>query len=191
MLANMLILFDAEAYNRYSHALISNPLIYVAEAGLVVLLATHVILTIQLTLRNNAAKPVNYKVAAAGAKKTSMISKTMKYQGALILAFIILHLITFKFGTWYDVTYKDGTTMRDLHRLVIEVFQDPAYVAGYIVVLLLVGFHLKHGVASAFDSLGVSNEKTRPLLKAGAVFYALIVAGGFISQPIYVYFFAG
>ena len=39
--ANLLVLFDQEAFNHYSHQLISNPLIYIAELGLLVLFVAH------------------------------------------------------------------------------------------------------------------------------------------------------
>ena len=71
----------------------------------------------------------------------------------------ILHLITFKFGTLYTATYGDAE-IRDLHRLVIEVFQSPIYVAWYILSLIALGVHLSHGVASAFKTLGFFNKSS-------------------------------
>ena len=111
----------------------------------------------------------------------------MAYTGSLILVFIILHIITFKYGTHYDATYG-GVVMRDLHRLIIEVFQQTEYVAWYLLCLVLLAFHLSHGFASSFQSLGFRHPKYSQPLKCLSVIYAVIVAVGFISQPLYVYF---
>ena len=114
----------------------------------------------------------------------------MGIQGSVILAFIIIHLATFKYGTYYETTVN-GVVMRDLTRLVFEVFQSPVYLAWYLVALVLLGFHLRHGVGSVFQSFGWMNGRYQPALRKASLFYALVVAAGFISQPLYVYFIAG
>ncbi len=188
MLGNMLILAGPQAYNEYAHKLVSNPLIYVAEAGLVGIFLVHLFLALRVTLLNYAARDSRYAVMSSGAKRTEWTQRTMWAQGLLIAVFVILHLITFKYGNYYSVNYGQGE-IRDLHRLVIEVFKEPGYVAWYIVALIALGFHLKHGVASALQSIGVHHPRYRCLIKMLGVGYALVVALGFISQPIYVYFF--
>jgi succinate dehydrogenase / fumarate reductase, cytochrome b subunit len=186
MAGNMLILVSAEMYNKYGHAIVSNkPLLYVAETVLLAALLGHVILGVLLTLENRRAKPQKYAVLASGEKRTTLASRTMAYQGSIILFFIIYHLITFKYGTEYLVTY-DGVEMRDLHRLIIEVFQQPMYVVGYVFCLLLLGWHLSHGVSSIFQTLGFNHPKYNAKIKWIGCIYAIVVALGFISQPLYV-----
>jgi succinate dehydrogenase / fumarate reductase cytochrome b subunit len=102
------------------------------------------------------------------------------------LAFIILHLITFKYGTEYN-TVVNGVPMRDLHKLVLEVFQQPGYVAWYVVSLVLLMFHLSHGAHSIFQSFGILERKMQKSLKKFAWLYAVVVVGGFLSQPLYVF----
>ena len=186
MAGNMLILVSAEIYNRYAHAIVSNkPLLYVTEAILIGALLVHVGVAIKLVLENRRAKPQKYAVAAVGDKRATLASRTMAFQGSILLFFIIYHLITFKYGTEYIVSYN-GIEMRDLHRLVIEIFQQPLYVVGYIVCLLLLGWHLSHGVSSVFQSLGLNHPKYYRKIKWVGCIYALVVAAGFISQPLYV-----
>jgi succinate dehydrogenase / fumarate reductase, cytochrome b subunit len=186
MAGNMLILISAELYNKYGHAIVSNkPLLYTAETVLVLAILVHAIVGITLALENRKAKPLKYAVAATGEKRTTLASRTMAFHGSVILFFIIYHLITFKYGTEYLVTY-DGVEMRDLHRLVLEVFQQPAYVIGYIVCLLLLGWHLSHGVSSVFQTLGLNHPRYQSKVKWMACVYAFVVAAGFISQPLYV-----
>lgn len=187
MAANMLILFDAEAYNKYSHALITNPLIYIAEAGLVATLLAHIVNGIWVTIENRRARPTKYAMTSNGQKAPRFQSRWMAFHGILLAVFIVYHLVTFKFGPVYYVTY-DGVQMRDLHRLVLEVFQDPAYVIFYAVCLVAVGFHLSHGLYSSFATLGLYHPKFSPALNKFGYMYGAVVAAGFLSQPIYVFF---
>ena len=96
MLGNLLIFVGPRAYNEYSHALTSNELIYLAEAGLVLFFLVHVIFSLALQLRNWAARPQGYAVKSNGPKGTSPVKRSLWAQGIIILVFIILHLVTFK-----------------------------------------------------------------------------------------------
>ena len=147
-------------------------------------------MAIWLTLGNRASRPQRYAVAAKGEKKSALNSLTMGVQGSVVLIFIILHIATFKYGTEYETTVH-GIQMRDIFRLVIEIFHPPGYVIWYIVALIILGFHLTHGMKSVFQSVGLWNSSYKPLVKSIAWFYGVVVALGFIAQPIYVYFFAG
>lgn len=190
MLGNMLILVSADLYNAYGHAIVSNKIIlYGAESVLVLGLLVHIATAISLTLQNRAARgETRYAMTPNGAKGSSAASKTMAIQGSIILAFIIIHLASFKYGTYYE-TIVDGVKMRDLHKLVIELFQKPGYVLWYVVSLVLLMFHLSHGVQSIFQSFGVLQRKMQKQLPKLAWTYALVVTLGFLSQPIYVFLF--
>lgn len=189
MAGNLLIFAGAEAFNKYGHAIVSNkPLLYGTEAFLIVCLLTHVLLGVNLTMKNKAAKPKKYAVAPKEQKKGKWSSSFMAVQGSLILAFIIYHIMTFKYGTVYWVEY-DGVRMRDLFKLVQESFQDPLYVGVYLVSLSLLGIHLSHGASSIFQSLGFNHPRYTPMIKKLGMAYAVIVAGGFLSQPIYLFLF--
>lgn len=188
MAGNMLIWYSAEAFNKYGHAIVSNkPLLYTAEVVLLLSIIGHVVIGIWLTIENRKAAPQKYAVAATPQKRARFGSKTMAYQGTIILFFIIYHLITFKYGAYYTVTY-DGVEMRDLARLMVEVFQQPGYVVGYIVCLILLGIHLSHGASSVLQTLGLGNPRYKNFVQTAAWFYAIVVAAGFISQPLYVFF---
>lgn len=186
MAGNLLILVGPEAYNRYGHAIVSNPLIYLAEAGLVLFLLAHTVNGIRLTIENRCARPEKYAMPTNGTKAARFQSKFMIFHGSLILVFVIWHLITFKYGPHYSVNYG-GVEMRDLHKLVIEVFQNPVYVAGYLVCLLGVALHLSHGFYSSFASLGFYHPRYSPMLNKAGYFYAAVVGAGFIVQPLYVF----
>lgn len=187
MLGNLLILVGPRAYNEYSHALVSNPLIYAAEVGLLVFFLGHVIVAMTLQKRNWRSREVKYAVSASGDKATSPAKKSLWAQGMIILIFIVLHLITMKYGEYYTVNYGNGE-IRDLHRLVVDVFHQPGYVIWYVICLVLLGIHLSHGVASSFQTLGFNHPKYTPKIKLGSCLFAAVVTVGFVVQPIYVYF---
>lgn len=191
MAGNMLILVSPDLYNAYGHAIVSNkPLLYGAESVLVLALIVHVTTAISLTIENRKAKGSRYAVSASGEKASTLASRTMGMQGSVVLAFIILHLATFKYGTHYD-TVVNGVQMRDLHRLIVEVFQQPGYVLWYVVALILLMFHLSHGASSIFQSFGFLERKMQKGLRKFAWTYAIIVVAGFLSQPAYVYLLRG
>jgi succinate dehydrogenase / fumarate reductase cytochrome b subunit len=189
MAGNMLIFVGPEAYNRYAHALTANPAIYAIEAFLLIALLIHAGLALSLKVRNVVSKPTQYAVTPQTPKGAPVSSKTMAYTGSLVLAFIIWHLITFKFGPMYTVEY-DGQTIRDLYTLVIEKFSEPFYAFSYAVIMVLIGVHLYHGVKSIFQTLGMNHPKYNNFFKYFGYTYAIVVAAGFISQPLFVYFFA-
>lgn len=185
---NLLLLSGPDAFNQYSHALISNPLIYLAEAGLAAIFLLHVWKAVRNFGRNAGARPARYAVKkpAGHTSRKTLSSSTMIVSGTTILVFLILHLKTFKFGAWYD-SAEPG--VRDIYRLTIEVFQQPAYVIWYVIAMVLVGMHLRHGITSALQSLGaIPAGLTRTVLAAGAI-VAAIIAGGFAFIPVWVYLF--
>jgi succinate dehydrogenase / fumarate reductase cytochrome b subunit len=191
MAGNMLVFKGAEAYNHYGHMMTSSPVYPVLGPGLMGLFLLHAFMGILLFAQNKAARGgagSGYAMAASQQKDYSLATKTIMATGALLLFFIVTHLASFKYGEHYTVTY-DGVEMRDLFRLMVEKFSHVGFVAFYVLSLVLLAFHLSHGFSSAFQSLGLNHPKYRPLIKCGGVAYAVIVAAGFISQPIYLLFF--
>ena len=185
---NLLILTGPEAFNAYSHKLISNPLIYVAEAGLALLFGVHIWKTVGNYVRNRGARPVAYEVKTpAGHTSRKTLSSTwMIVSGTTILVFLVLHIKTLKFGAYY-ASAEPG--VRDIYRLTVETFNKPGYVIWYVVAMVLVGMHLRHGITSALQSLGAIPEgMKRKVLVAGAVI-AVLIAGGFALIPVWVYLF--
>lgn len=185
---NLLALLGPAEYNAYAHALISNPLLIPVEIGLIAILVMHMGTAISVVVRGRQARPDRYAVKkwAGGPSRKTVSSTTMIVTGSLILVFLLLHLRTFKYGPYYE----DSTTgFRDLHRLMVEVFQNPGYVVFYVVCMVLVGMHLRHGISSAFQSLGLMPRSwTARILRAGATL-AIIVGAGFALIPVYIYFF--
>jgi len=182
---NLILFAGREPFNAYSHKLITNPLIYLAEIGLLVLFVAHFVSGILVTLGNRAARPARYVVkrGAGGASHRSLSSASMILSGIFVLAFVPLHLWTFKYGPQYVAS--GDPAVRDLYRLVIEEFHEPLEVAWYVGAMLVIGMHLWHGFGSGFESLGVSGGSG--LRRVGQVL-AIGITVGFIVVPIAVYF---
>jgi succinate dehydrogenase / fumarate reductase, cytochrome b subunit len=186
---NLLFLAGPATFNEYSHKLVSNPLVYVAEVGLVVIFVLHVIKTARLYFGAKEARPVAYamKERAGGPSRKNVASSTMIFTGTLVLIFLVLHLRAFKFGTWYE----GAGGVRDLYRLQVEIFSNPLYVAWYMLAMVFVGFHLWHGVASAVQSLGWDHPKYTPKVLVIGRVLAVLIAGGFFFLPLYTYLLGG
>ncbi len=185
MAGNMLMFVSPDAYNTYGHNLVSGNIIYFIEGLLILALLTHVGLAVNLTLENRRARTSRYAVLGGKEKGSRWASRTMALHGTIILIFLVSHLITFKFGAYYETTV-DGVVMRDLFRLMIEIFTQPIYFAWYAISLVLLGFHLSHGVGSVFQSFGLLHPSYQPLIKTISWVYASVVVLGFLSQPIAV-----
>jgi succinate dehydrogenase / fumarate reductase cytochrome b subunit len=185
---NALILAGPEIFNEYSHRLISNPLILPIEIGLLLVFVLHVYKTARNWGSNRSARPVQYarKELAGRTSRKSIASSTMIGSGVLTALFVIIHVKQFRFGTWYQTVSDDP--IRDLYRTEVEVFNQPLWVAFYVICTLIVGLHLRHGIASAFQSIGLDHPRyTRRLTMIGAAL-ALIIGGGLALIPIWVYF---
>ncbi len=188
MAGNMLILKGAESYNFYAHALITNPFLPVAEIGLLLTALVHVYFALTLARANRVSKGIKpYRTPTKDeCDRASFASRSMVYTGMLTLVFLVLHLITFKYGAHYTAVYG-GVEMRDLHRLVVERFKEPLYVAYYLFSLLVLLVHLGHGLSGFVQSIGLGSVRNGCLKKAGYA-AALVIILGFMSQPLYIMF---
>jgi succinate dehydrogenase / fumarate reductase cytochrome b subunit len=185
---NLLLFLGPASYNEHAHALISNPLIIPAELGLVALFLTHIVKAVANYGKNRNARPTGYgvKKGAGGPSRKSLGSTTMIWTGLATLLFVVIHLKTFKYGPFY--VSAETPAERDLFRLLIEVFKQPLYVGAYVVSMVLLGLHLRHGISSSMQSLGIMPEsKTAAVLRAGLVL-AVVIAGLFAVIPVVIYF---
>ena len=185
---NLTLLGGAGPFNAYTEKLAAfGPLLWVAEAGLVAIFLVHVVKTLATYRRNSSARPQAYqdKQWAGHTSRKTWSSTTMALTGLFILFFVVTHIRTFKFGAWY---VDPATGHRDLYRLVAEIYQNPLYVAFYVVAMGLIGMHLNHGISSATQSLGLSNPRTGRTLVLGGRLLAVLIAVGFAALPLYMYF---
>src|SRR3954469_23240819 len=183
---NLMVFAGQETFNHYAHALISNPLVIPAEIVLALIFILHIAKTLLMWTKNQAARPVAYeqKSWAGYTSRKSLASSTMIWTGGTILVFVIVHVAQIKYGAWYQI---GDPPMRDLYRTEVEVFSSPVWVAIYVVCMVLIGFHLRHGISSAFQSVGADHPVyTKRLVVLGTTL-AILIGGGFAVIPLWVY----
>ena len=181
---NLTLFFGENAFNTYVSTLeIVKPVVRVIEIILALIFLFHIFYGIRLYIENKKASPKKYKVNASSENST-FYSRTMFISGSIVLIFLVMHLSTlwyaFNFGTHSEHSY---------YGIVVEWFSYPVYSLFYVLAMILLGFHLNHGFQSAFQTFGWNHKKYTPLIKKLGTVYALIMAVGFSSIPLYFLFF--
>lgn len=190
LLGNLLILSDREAYNQLGHWLENlNFLFYGVELILLILFVFHVVVGIAIRHQAKRSRPLAYnQIKSIGTpSKQSLSSRSMAITGVIVLGFLVWHLASFKFGTYY-LTTVNGVPMRDLSRLVIEKFHNPIYTFGYIIAIALLGLHLRHGFWSTWQSLGILEGRNSSWVYQMSFLFAVLITVGFSLIPLAIYF---
>ena len=188
MLGNLFILSGPEAYNKYAYKLHQIPGFIVLELGLLGFFVGHILLSLLLQIRNrNARGSASYKKTSKGVKKTNLVHHFLWVQGALLMVFLVVHLLSFKFGTYYE-TQIDGKTVKDVYRLVVEGFKKPAYTFGYSFILLILSVHILRGFPASFKTLGLSHPTYISWIETFSWVFTAIITFGFLAPIWYIYF---
>ena len=109
----------------------------------------------------------------------------MILSGIVVFAFVLIHLYQFKYGPEYLVAQAEpgGEAIRDLYRLEVEVFSNALNVVFYLFCMVVIGGHLWHGIASAFESLGATHPRYTPWVLGAGKMLAFLIAMGFLVIP--------
>lgn len=185
MLGNLQVYLGPEAINSYAAFLKSKPgLLWGARLGLLAMLITHIWGISRLSLRNQDARPQAYTLQKPVASTFS--SRTMLPTGAILLAFVVYHLLHFTVGATHPQQFHltDELGRHDVYSMMVLGFQQPLVSIAYIVAMAFLGLHLGHGIASIFHSMGWSRPKTAPMLELAGRVVALLLVIGNISIPI-------
>ena len=174
LINNLMLFAGQENFNNMVHFLESiKPLIRIMEFGLLLLLLLHTINAIKLTLNN---QKLNHKTIGQPEIQTSTInSRTMAISGSIILIFLFLHLGYI----WFTYQTHDMATNETYYNVLLRsnfgyLNHTPTAIF-YIIAILSIGFHLKHGFQSALKTFGVVNYKLFNYL--GVFFWGLIPFG--------------
>jgi len=174
LLGNSISFAGREAFNSYAEKLHSvGGFIYLFELGLLALFLIHIITGIILYIENLQARPSRYSVNSSEGGR-SLGSLTMPYTGAIILIFIIVHLINFHFT-------DKSMLVADLVR---ELLSKPELAFFYIISFIALALHLSHGAWSLFQSIGFNHEKYNRILMKGALAFSILVGTVFILIPV-------
>ncbi len=198
LLGNLLLYSkDSTLFNGYAEKLESlGPLLYVAEVFLAGFFLFHAVTGIRLALLKRRTSPEKYAVSQSkgGDSKWGLAANNMMITGSVLLVFLVLHIIHMKFGPGLEEGYSasltdGGAPVRDLHRLAVEEFKKPVIVVLYSLVMLLLGAHLRHGIWSGFQSLGLTRESNTKTIYLVGGLLGILLAVGFLTIPAFVYFF--
>jgi succinate dehydrogenase / fumarate reductase cytochrome b subunit len=167
------------AYGAFLHSI--GEILWPLRVILLISVTLHIVATVQLALRKKRARPIQYSRRQAIA--SSYASRTMYWSGPIVLAFIIFHLLHLTAGYIHPgAAYIEG----DVYHNVVSGFQVWWVSLSYIVAISLLGLHLRHGLWSMLQSVGIHQPEHTAALKQAALLIALLIVLGYISIPISV-----
>ncbi|MGI8960455.1 MAG: succinate dehydrogenase cytochrome b subunit [Bryobacteraceae bacterium] len=180
MLGNLQVFEGPEKLNDYGRFLHDVPeILWAVRIVLLASVILHIWSSVKLAARKLKARPAGYLKKENIA--STYASRTMYWSGPIILAFVIYHLLHLTAGIVHPgFDFVDG----DVYHNVVVGFQVWYVSAWYIFSMILLGFHIRHGAWSMFQSVGVNHPRHTPVLKKAAAAMAVIIVLGYISIPL-------
>ncbi len=173
-------------FNQYSKFMTSNLLIKIVSYVLYLSIILHAVLSLIITLKNKKSAGGGYAYDKR-AKVSNWYSRNMGILGTIILLFLIVHMKDF----WYEYKFgslpMDAEGNKDLFSIVVSAFGEPLYVVGYIIAFVALGYHLLHGIFSAFKTFGAYPSRISSLLYFISTGLTILLTVGFIFIPIFIY----
>ncbi|MEU3993507.1 succinate dehydrogenase [Streptomyces platensis] len=187
MIGNLKIFFGADEFNGYAHWLrvVGEPFmheewtLWLVRVVLMVAVVAHATSAYQLSRRDIRARPSRYAHKKA---RSSYATRTMRWGGIILGLFVVWHLLDLTTGTVHTGGFQTGHPYQN----VVDTFSTWYGNVIYLVAMLALGLHIRHGFWSAAQTLGVGSRARERLLKALAQVLALVLTLGFISVPVAV-----
>ncbi len=182
MIGNLQVYLGPEALNHYSvflREMLHGAGLWIARAILLTAVILHIWSATSLTLTSRRARPEGYRLEKW--KESTYASRTMRWGGVILLLFIIYHLLHFTTGTLHQ-SFIEG----DVYHNFVAGFRVVPVSLFYIFAMLALGLHLRHGLWSMFQTLGVSHPRYIRMAHVAAWIFAAIVVIGNISFPLAV-----
>lgn len=183
MLGNLKIFIGRDDYNAYAAWLASagapalphDTLLIIIGVVLGACVLLHIGSAVELALRARRARPVRY---AGGRPKQGYASRTLRSGAILVALFIVYHLLDLTFR----VVNPTGIA-GDPYDNVVADFRNPWITTFYVICLLVLGLHIRHGVWSATATLGKNTVRRQRAINIFAVTFATVLIGGFLAVP--------
>jgi succinate dehydrogenase / fumarate reductase cytochrome b subunit len=194
LIGNLKIFQGPEALNHYAHLLKHDlgALLWIARGGLLAIFLLHLALAIRLKLRSAAARPVPYRVFTPA--QAGPASRTMIYTGVVVGVFVLFHLAHYTFGWVKTVQVPDpasgGVVVKnylelrdtkgrhDVYEMAVAGFRSVPIAGLYLVAQVVLFAHLRHGVPSVFQTLGIKNARFRGPIDVLGLLLALAILVG-------------
>jgi succinate dehydrogenase / fumarate reductase cytochrome b subunit len=187
LLGNSSMFIGADAINAYAQKLHSlGPFVWVFRLVMLAAFAIHIVFGIQLTLENKAATPEsNMQVKRL---KTGFGAETMIVSGGVIFFFVIYHLLHFTVRVTNPEIYVPlgDQGMVDVYFMVVNGFKSALPVIAYVAGLFFLFLHVSHGFQSLFQTLGLSNDKSLPVMGMFSKLVGFVLLVGYVSIPLLI-----
>jgi succinate dehydrogenase / fumarate reductase cytochrome b subunit len=181
-LGNLLVFRGPDAINTYSRFLKgTGELLWTLRVILIVAIILHVIAAVQLTRQSRAARPIGYERNKP--QVATLASRTMRWGGALLLVFIVLHILHFTTGT---IRPEGVFSKEDVYANIVLSFRIWWVALFYMLSMVALGLHLFHGAWSSVRSIGVSPPSPQPLHHKISIVIAILVWAAFTAIPVAV-----
>jgi succinate dehydrogenase / fumarate reductase, cytochrome b subunit len=180
LLGNLQVFEGPEKLNDYGRFLHGVPeILWAVRTVLILSVVLHIWASVELAIRKTKARPIGY--AQRENVASNYASRTMYWSGPILLAFVIYHLLHLTAG----IIRPGGEFVpADVYHNVVSGFQVWYVSAWYIFSMVLLGFHIRHGAWSMFQSVGINHPRHTPILKKAALVLAIIIVAGYISIPV-------
>ena len=173
MIGNLAIFSGPAAIDGYAAWLREIGVVWPLRFGLVIVVGLHMVAAVQLARRARKARPQGYE---HGRRPQSYAARTMRWGGVVIALFVVYHLLDLTAG----VANPHGVQGEVYNNLVAD-FRLWYVVLAYTIAVLALGLHLRHGVWSALQSLGVTTSRSIALVVSG------VICAGYLSVPAAVF----
>lgn len=187
LLGNLQIFWGQKVFNDYAAFLHSMPgMVWTVRFGLLILAGIHIWTAVSLTLANRRARPAGYDAEAT--IQATYASRTMRWSGVIILAFVIYHLLHFTAHVTHPAFagMMDSEGRHDTYGMVVAGFSSFYISAFYIGAIFLLAMHLAHGIGSLLQTLGWRNSSSKVLVDRVSFVVAALIFLGYISIPLAV-----
>jgi succinate dehydrogenase / fumarate reductase cytochrome b subunit len=193
MAGNLHVFEGREEMNAYAAGLRSfgepllphESLLWVMRIGLIAAAAAHIWSGIVLSRRAHLARPVKYAHRHKARGESRNAYGVMRWGGVTILAFVVWHLL--------DLTWRTVNPVKEIHDAygaVVATFSPERWpvTVFYLLALTALGFHLRHGIWSAVQTIAGPDTKWRKRTQSISLAVAVIIVAGFAIVPLAVTF---
>lgn len=178
LVGNLQIFSAPEKINAYAHFLQSlGPALWAVRLVLLAVIGLHIYAAILLTLENKAARGGSYEKKKM--QRASYASRTMIWSGLIVLAFLVYHILHFTVRSthgegFYPTVELAGERVADVHSMLVLGFQQPLVAGFYLIGVGLLSWHMNHGFASMFQSIGLRSRAWSGFLDKFAIAFSIL-----------------
>ena len=173
-------------FNEYALFMTTNAAVKVLSIITYSSIFFHTLLTIYLAIQSKRKRPIKYEVSS-GYENSSWASRNMPILGILVLIFIVIHMKSFWYEMHFGVIGDDPNGNKDLYTVTVVAFKEWWYTIFYVFSMVILAYHLHHGISSGFQTIGLNTRKYVNLIQRFALAFSIIIPAAFASIPIILF----